>query len=151
MRGVTTRVYTKKISTDWSTALKKNPDTRAPPPPSLLRIIVNLYHTARTFARFLTTSGQSLSAAEITRPNYLKEVNISRGRPYALYGLNVTSLSSSADRRLRFSSTLFLHCAVRPCIPLKDHHDTSMSHRRHRGWGRLPSSSIATVSRTCRC
>ena len=129
---------------------KENPDNRGAAP-SLLRILVNLRHTARTFDRFLNIDGQSLSASEITRPKYLKEVTISRGRPYALTDLDVTGLSSSAARRSCFCSAPFLHCAVHPCIPLKYRNGTIISHRRHRGWGRLPSSSITTLSRAGWC
>ena len=70
MRGVTTHVSTPKISTDWNTALNKNTDTRGAAP-SLMRILVNLHHTARAFSRFLTTSGQSLSADESTPPRII--------------------------------------------------------------------------------
>ena len=70
--------------------------------PSLLRILVNLRHTARTFYRFLNTDGQSLSASEITRPKYLKEFIIYRGRPYVLKALDVTALSYYAARRRLF-------------------------------------------------
>ena len=90
-----------KSITDWTTALKKNPDARGAAP-SLMRIFVNLRHTACNFARFLTTAGQSPSAADITCPNYLKEATIYRGRPYALKELDVTALSSSAARRSLF-------------------------------------------------
>ena len=72
MRGVTTQVSAPKRSTDWTTALKKSPYTHGAVP-SLLRILVNLCHTALAFSRFLTTSVQSLYAAETTRPKYLKE------------------------------------------------------------------------------
>ena len=90
----------------------KNPDTRGAAP-SLLIILVNLCITARNFARFLTTAGQLPSAAEITSPNYLKEVTISRGHTYTLKALAMTSLSSSASRQSRFLPTPFLHYTVR--------------------------------------
>ena len=48
---------------------------------SLLRILVVLLHTARTFDRFRTAAAQSSSAINITLPSYMKEVTISRGRP----------------------------------------------------------------------
>ena len=69
MQGVTTQVSAPKISTDWTTDLRKNPDTRDAAP-SLMRILVNLRHITRSLAMFLDTAGQSLSAAEITRPKY---------------------------------------------------------------------------------
>ena len=71
MQGVTTQVYAPKISIGWTTALKKNMDTLSAAP-SLLRILVNLRHTSRSLARFLTTYGQSFSISDITRPKYLK-------------------------------------------------------------------------------
>ena len=150
MWGVTTHVSALKISTDWTTASKKNMDTRGGAP-SLMRILVNLCHTSRVFARFLTTSSQPSSAADITHPNYLKEVTISREIPYALKALDVIAFSSSAARFCRFRSAPFLHFAVRRFIPFKDLHGTSMSQRGHSGWRRFPSSSVTMVSRTCRC
>ena len=108
MWGVTTQVSAPKSSTDWTIDLDKNPDTRGAAP-SLMNIFFSLLHTSRALSRFLTTSGQSSSAAEITRPNYFKEVTISRGRPYALKVLEVTALSSSAVRRRLFLSTPFFH------------------------------------------
>ena len=150
MQGVTTHVSAPKINTDWTKALKKTPDTNGAAP-SLTRILVNLYHTSSIFASFLTTSVQYSYVAEMTSPKYLKEFTISRGRPYALKNLDVTAFSSSASGRCFFCFTPFLHCAVHQCIPFNDRHGTSMSHRGHRGWGRLPSSSTTTVSLTCRC
>ena len=148
--GVTTHVSAPKSSTNWTTALKKNPDTRGAAP-SLLRIFVNFCHTARAFVRFLNTVSQSSSLSEITRPKYFKEVTISRGGPYALKALDVTAFSSCTYRCCRFRSAPLLHCAVCQCIPFKDRHGTKMLHRGHRGWGMLPSSSITMVSWTCRC
>ena len=69
MQGMTTQVSAPKISTDWTAALKKNPGTHGTAP-SLMRILVNLRHITRSLAMFLDTAGQSLSAAEITRPKY---------------------------------------------------------------------------------
>ena len=86
MREVTTQVSAPKSSTNWTTAIKKKPDTRVAAP-SLLRIRVSLRHIDRALSRFWTTSGQLSFAAEITRPNYLKEFAISRGRTYALKSL----------------------------------------------------------------
>ena len=108
MHGATTHVSVSKISTDCTTELKKKLYICIAAP-SLLIILVNLRHTARAFDMFLTSSVQLSSAAEITCSNYLKEFTISRGRPYALKSLNVTTLSSSAVRRRRFCSTPFLH------------------------------------------
>ena len=59
---------------------KENPDTRGSAL-SLLRIIVILFNTALVFDKFMTTAGQLLSAAKITRPRYQKEVTISKGSP----------------------------------------------------------------------
>ena len=58
--------------------------------------------------------------------------------------------SASASRRL-FRSAPLAHCAVSGCLPFSLRQGTRMSHWGHRGWGRFPSSKIATVSRTCRC
>ena len=80
MRGVTTQVSATKNSTTYTTALKKNMENRGAAP-SLLRIRVILLQTALARDKLFTTSGQSLSAADITRPRYLKEVIISRGYP----------------------------------------------------------------------
>ena len=91
MQGVTTNVSATKTRTYWTTYLKKNPDTRSAAP-SLLRILVNLCFNACAFARFLTTDDQLLPTADITRPKYLKEVTIYRGRQYALKSLDVTNL-----------------------------------------------------------
>ena len=49
--------------------------------PSLLRICVILRKTDLARYKFFTTASQSLSAANISRLRYLKEVTISRGRP----------------------------------------------------------------------
>ena len=117
--------------------LEKNPDTRGVSP-SLLIILVNCHNTACAFSNILTTSGQSSFATEINHPKYLKEFTIPRGRPYALKALGVTSLSSSADRRLLFHSAPFLHCAMRRFIPFRSRHGSSMSHRGHHGWGSSP-------------
>ena len=132
MRGVKNQVSNTKSSTACTADLKKKPDTRGTPP-SLMRIRVILFHTVFTQDKFLTTAGQSLSATEITRPRYLKEVTIFRGRPYALKALAVTSLSSSAAKRRRFRSTPRLHFAVLRCVPFRALHGTSMSHRGNRG------------------
>ena len=80
MWGVTTKVYDPRSNTACTTDLEKNLDTRSYAP-SLLRILVILFHTALTRDKFLTTAGQSTYAAKITRPRYREEVTISRGRP----------------------------------------------------------------------
>ena len=149
MQGVTTQVSAPKSITYWTKDLKKNSDTCGATP-SLLRIRIILCHTTRAIARFLTTTVQSSSATEITRPKYLKEVTISRGRPYALKVLDVTALSFSATRRHLFCCATFFHCARRRCILFRARHGTSMSHRGHHGWGRFHFSKITTVSQTCR-
>ena len=69
MQGVTTHISAPESSTDWNTSLKKNMDTHGAAP-SLMRIRVSLLHTACTLAKFMTTAGQSLSAAVITYPKY---------------------------------------------------------------------------------
>ena len=79
MRGVTTQVSAPNISTTCITALK-NPDTRGVAT-YLMRMCDILFHTVFAQAKFLTTVSQSSSVAEITRPRYLKEVTIPRGRP----------------------------------------------------------------------
>ena len=80
IQGVTNQVSDPKSSTACTTALKKNPDTRSANP-SLLRIHVILLQTYLAREKFFTTAGHSSSASKITRPRYLKEVTISRGRP----------------------------------------------------------------------
>ena len=50
-------------------------------PPSLLMIRVILLQTNLAWDKLFTTAGHLSSAAKITRPRYLKEVTISRGRP----------------------------------------------------------------------
>ena len=148
MWGVITQVSAPKSSTAWTTDLKKNPNIRGAAP-SLMRTCVSLRHTARALASFTTTAGQSSSASEITRPNYLKEVTISRELPYALKSLELTALSSYASRRCLFFSAPFLHWALHRCIPFRARYVTSMSHRGHRGrGGGVPSAKINTVSRT---
>ena len=111
MQGVTTQVSAPKSSINWTTALKKNTDTRSTVPP-MLRIIVNLRHTARAFVRFLNTAEKASPIADITCPKYLKEITISRGSTYAMNALEVTDLSSSADRRRIFCYAPFFHSAV---------------------------------------
>ena len=69
MQGVTTQASKPKSNTACTTDLKKNPDTRGSAP-SMMRILVILFHTALARDKFLTTVGQLLSAAEITRPSY---------------------------------------------------------------------------------
>ena len=80
MQGVTTNFSQPKNNTVCTTALKKKPDTRGYAP-YLLDILVILFHPTLARYNLLTTSGQSLSAAKITRPRYYKEVTIFRGRP----------------------------------------------------------------------
>ena len=80
MWGVTTQVSVPKSSTACSTALKKKPYTCGSDP-SLLIILVLLFHTALALDKFLTTVGQLSSTTNITRPRYRKEVTISRGIP----------------------------------------------------------------------
>ena len=80
MQGVTTQVSAPKSSTTYITALKNKPDTRGVAP-SLMSTRKILLHTVFAQAKFLTTDGQSSSVSKITRPRYLKEVTISRGRP----------------------------------------------------------------------
>ena len=58
MRGVTTQVSATKNSTTYTTALKKNLETRGAAP-SLLRIRVILLQTALARDKLFTTSGQS--------------------------------------------------------------------------------------------
>ena len=65
--GVTTNVSARNININWAAALKKNPNTRGLSP-SLLRILVILLQTSRTFVRFQITAGQSSSAANNTLP-----------------------------------------------------------------------------------
>ena len=74
MRGLTIHGYAPKSNTNWTTYLKKNPDTRGLAPYILCQ-------TVRAFARFRITTGQSSSAANSTLPRYLKDRTISRGRP----------------------------------------------------------------------
>ena len=80
MCEVNTQVSNLKISTACTTGLKNKPDTHCASP-SLLRIRVILFHTSLARDKFVTTSGKFLSAAKISRPRFLKEVTISRGRP----------------------------------------------------------------------
>ena len=49
--------------------------------PSLLRIHIILLQTTLARNKFFTNSVQLSSTTKITRPRYLKEVTISRGRP----------------------------------------------------------------------
>ena len=71
MRGMTTQVSYPKISTACTTDLKNNPDTRGAAP-YLLRMRAILLQTSLARYKFLATAGQSSSAADITRPSYLK-------------------------------------------------------------------------------
>ena len=76
--GVTIQVSVTKSNTACTADLKKNPDTCGSDP-SLLMIFVIIFHTALAHDNLLTTTDQSLSAAEITCPRYWKEFTISRG------------------------------------------------------------------------
>ena len=80
MQGVTTHVSSLKINTNWTTYLKKNPDTRSLAP-SLLSILDIFCQTNRAFVKFHITARQSSSASDSTLPRYLKDGNISRVRP----------------------------------------------------------------------
>ena len=80
MQGVTTQVSKLHINTACTRALKNNLDTRGSAP-SLLRILVILFHTALEHDKLTTTADQSSSVAYITRPRYQKELSISRGSP----------------------------------------------------------------------
>ena len=62
MQGVTTQVSNPKSSTAYTTALKKNPDTRSTAP-SLLRIHDILLQTFLAHYNVFTTVGQLSSAA----------------------------------------------------------------------------------------
>ena len=79
MRCVATQVYNLNSSTDCNMVLKKKPDTHISAP-SLLRMHVILLQIALARDKLFTTASQSSSAADITRPSYLKEVTISNGR-----------------------------------------------------------------------
>ena len=70
MRGVNNQISAPKSSTACITAFK-NQDIRGASP-SLLRMRDILLQTFFARFKFLTTSGQSLSVANITRPRYLK-------------------------------------------------------------------------------
>ena len=100
MWGVTTHVSAPNNKTDWTTTLKKNPDTCGLAP-SLLRIFDIICQTVRSFARFCTTVFQSSSASDSTLPRYLKEVTIFRRIPSAINFLKFTALASSATNRRR--------------------------------------------------
>ena len=80
MRGVTTNVSEPKSKIACTTDLRKNTDTRGSAP-SLLMILVIIFHTTLTRDKFLTTSGQPSSANDINRTRYQKEVTISSGCP----------------------------------------------------------------------
>ena len=71
MRGVTTQFSDPKIITTCTTALKKNPVTRGSAS-SRMKMHVILLQTSLSQDKFLTTSGQSFSAADFTHPRYLK-------------------------------------------------------------------------------
>ena len=127
MWGLTNQVSKMKSNTALTMDLKKNPDTRGLAP-SLLRILVILFHTTLSHDKFPSTAGHSLSAVDITCPRFWKEVPISRGRPYTLNNLEVTACSSYAAKRRYFLSAPFLQCDVRRCILFSNLHGTSMSH-----------------------
>ena len=80
MWGATSQVSNLKSSTTCITDIKNNPDTRRDAP-SLLRMHTILLQISLARVKFITTSGQSLSASKINCPRYLKEVTISRWRP----------------------------------------------------------------------
>ena len=103
MRGVTTQVSAPKSSTAYIMYLKKKPYTRGTAS-SLLRMCDILLQTFFAWSKFLTNAAQLSSVANISRPRYLKEIIIYRGRPYALKSLAVTSLSSSAANLRLFLS-----------------------------------------------
>ena len=141
MWGVPTQVSEPKSSTEWITSLKKHLDTCGVAP-SLMIILVKHSHTTHTFVRFLTTTGQLLSATDITT---------SRERTYTPKAQNMTALYSSNARRHLFLSATFLHCMICLWILFRACHRKIISHRGNCGWGRLPFSSTTTTSWTCRC
>ena len=92
-----------------------------------------------------------MSVAIKNLPRYLNSDTDSMCSPYASKSRSKFSLVSfSASRRL-FLYTPFAHCTVPGWRPFSALRGTCMSHLEHRGWGKFPSSSITTVSRTCRC
>ena len=111
MQGVTTHVSAPKSNTNWTMALKKNPDTSGLDP-SLLNILGIILQNAHAFVRFRTTNGQSSFDADITIPRYLKDGTISRLRLQALNTLEVAALDSSGAKRCHFRSSTFLHCTL---------------------------------------
>ena len=125
MQGVIAEVSESKRNTYWTTYLKKNRDTYSIAP-SLISILDVLCCTVRAFKRFRTTVGQSSSAAHSTLPRYLKDINISRGSPYALNAIEFTYLASSAINSSCFQSAPFLHCAVSLCKPFRDRHESTL-------------------------
>ena len=126
MQWVNTQVSATNISTTYITSLRNNTDTGgvATFP---LRMSDILLHTVFARYKLLTTAGQSLSVAKITRPRYFKEVTISRGHPYVLKALAVTSLSSSVMNLRLLLFVPQVHCSMRLCVPFRDFHGTSMS------------------------
>ena len=79
MQGVTTQYSKPKINNACTTAFK-NMDTCGSSP-SLISILVFLFHTSLARDKLLTTAGQLLYTADITCPRYRKEFTISRRRP----------------------------------------------------------------------
>ena len=142
--GVNTQLSASNSNTDWTTALKKNMNTRGLDP-SLINILNILCHTIRAFKRFWTTAGQSSYYANITLPRYLKDFTILRGRPYTLNSLEVIDLASSTNNHNCFHSTPFVHWSVQLSEQFGDFHITRISQKGYCGWRRLPSSSITTV------
>ena len=79
IQGLTTHVSAPKSNIDWTTDLKKNPDTRSLAP-SLIRILDIFCQTVRAFVMFWITIGHSSSATNSTLPRYFKDGIISRVR-----------------------------------------------------------------------
>ena len=80
MRGIITHVSNMKRSNACTTALKNIPDTLGMDPylPSIISSRAQIF---RDFRGFPTTAYQFSSDAVMTRPKYLKNVNVSIGLP----------------------------------------------------------------------
>ena len=142
---MSTHVSDPNSRTEFTTALKKVPGVCASSP--YLSIILNiLNHLLIYFCRLASTAGQSFSEVIKMRSKYLKAVTVIIVQPYSLKSLSVHALASSAISLCRFRSTPLEHWVVLVWRIFRASHGTIMSQQGHRGWRRLPSYMMITVS-----
>ena len=150
IRGVIIHVSNPYNNTNWTTANYIWTKVRSSAP-SLPINLISCSHFRLAFRTFLTTAGQSPSAAMIICPRYLKEVTRARVVPYAVIYISTPALASSSVRQRRFLSAPLWQKSDVMCRPLRALCDTNISQWGPLGWGWFPSSGITIVFRAWLC